>query len=115
MAPTSRTSVSVSDSIALRDYAAVVHDVDPTADVESQLAFLRAEVVRAQERMNELAARIEEEHALRVTRLNELRQEINDAIGEGVESSRLRFVRLRRFGIVLLWIGGACLAAANLV
>jgi hypothetical protein len=87
----------------------------PPADDDAKLAFLLGEARRTQERLNELERRVDDEHASRVHALNQLRAEVNAAIGETVETSRLRFIRLRRLGLVFLVAGTTCLAIANLV
>jgi hypothetical protein len=110
-----RDTVTVSDQAGLRDLAQVVLRLKAGADAEQTLAFLVARAEEAQMRINELERRIEVEHVNRVNRLNDLRQEIDAAISEGVELSRVRLVRLRRGGVGLLWIGGGLLAVANLV
>lgn len=110
-----RASVSMSDGIAARDRAELIRGVDPDAGGDAILAFLLEEARRTQERLNELGQRLEHEHVRRVSALNILRQEIDEAIGSGIETSRRRFAQLRRYGLVLLFAGSFCLAVANLV
>jgi hypothetical protein len=108
-------SVNVSDRAVGHDYATVIRRPDDDADDATRLAFVLDEAIRTQERLNELVQRIEHEHVRRVNALNELRSELDAAIAQGIETSRLKFVQLRRIGLVFLWFGASCLTAANLV
>jgi hypothetical protein len=87
----------------------------PDADEGAKLKFLLDEARRTQERLNELDKGLEQEHVRRVNALNDLRTEFDAAINETVETSRFRFLQLRRIGLALLLLGGGALAAANLV
>jgi hypothetical protein len=94
-------------------------EMDPEADVETQLAFLRSEARRTREQLTaherQIAAnrqRIEQEEKARARALEELREELSKQIRAVVESSRLRYIRLRRVGLVLVVVGSICLVAA---
>jgi hypothetical protein len=109
------STVTVSDHAMMRDHASVTRGIDDQAEVEAKFAFLIDEARRTQERLNQLELAVEEEHVTRVSALNDLRREFDDAVRANIETSKARFLFLRRIGLAFLWTGSACLAIANLV
>lgn len=110
-----KAQVTISDVAAMRDRRRVFPELSPHADPERKVEYLIEQAWQAHQRLNEIDQRLEAEHTRRTNALNELRREIDAAIGEGVETSRLRYIKLRRVGLVFLVLGSACLAIANLI
>jgi hypothetical protein len=86
-----------------------------SAPLEKRVGIMEAETRRAHDRLDQLESQVKAERVSRESAIAALRRELDDAIGSAVETSRLRYVKLRRYGLVCLVAGGACLAVANLV
>ena len=81
----------------------VTRHIEEDAEAEAKLAFLIDEARRTQERLNALEQKVEEEHVRLTNRLNDLRREFYEAIGSNIETSKARFLFLRRIGLAFLW------------
>jgi hypothetical protein len=89
--------------------------VDADAPVERQLAFMRAESERTQNRLNAIEDALEDVPKQLRDEAASQREELVGMIDAKVAGSEERYDSQRFWGVVLVAVGGVLLAAANLV
>jgi hypothetical protein len=85
------------------------------APLARQVDFLLDEAERGQRRLGDLEQRLSEVPAQIAAETERLRQDLVRRFSEQLAASRETYIRWRLLGIVLLAVGGAVQAAANLV
>lgn len=94
---------------------ALVGEAPIDAPLERQLEFLLAQADDSQRRLGEVEQLVGEVPAQIAAEVGRLRQELVTRFSEQLAASRETYIRWRLLGIVLLAVGGAVQAAANLV
>jgi hypothetical protein len=85
-----------------------------TTSLEEQVAVLRAELKRAQQRLSELEARVDSLPNDWRRELADMRKAIDQRIERHLTETQERYLGARRLGLVCLLIGVALVSASNL-